>query len=72
MNRRFTWEIKKNYKHQYSLVRLVKVSSNKLKKNQLICSMLEEGWEVLKVKISQKDENLLYQYYLGKQGKNTN
>lgn len=60
-----TWKIIKNNK-KCTDIREIVVSSNNLKRNQLVCSLLENGWIVLKVVIRHKKENVHYVYRLGK------
>lgn len=71
MSRTFIWEMEKG-KNRYKEFHNILVSSIRTENNGDICSLLKEGWEVLKIIIEHKQENTYYQYCLGKPDKIAN
>lgn len=69
MSRTFIWETGTN-NNRYIDLRNILVSSIRTENNGIICSLLKEGWVVLKVITEHKKENTYYQYCLGKPDKN--
>lgn len=65
MGHTFIWEIKEE-QDKYADICKIAVSSEHLQANQHICSLLENGWEVIKVKIKHYNHDIRYQYSLGK------
>lgn len=65
MTDRIIWKLN-NKKKQCTEVRNIKVSSDNLKNNQLVCALIENGWVVLKLEIRHKNQKGYYAYMLGK------
>lgn len=65
MSKNFTWEMNRD-EEGYKNFRDVLVPSFNPENNGLVCSLLKEGWQVIKVNIRHESENAYYQYCLGK------
>lgn len=65
LGRTYIWKINKQ-SDQFTDKCTIEVSSDKINKNQLVCSLIEDGWVVIKVKTQHDDGNICYQYSLGK------
>lgn len=65
MIRTFTWEMRTN-EEGYKNFRDILVPSFNTENNGLVCSLLKEGWEVIKIKIRHENQHAYYHYCFGK------